>query len=66
MKCDTCVHFKHHYSGSFHEVSEGWDDPYDYDCCAKLHWIDGEEPELGSEDPWLKCKDYRRSPNEDA
>ena len=64
MKCDDCNFNSFHAAGSFQSVSEGGDDPYNYDYCAKGHWEgSGSSDEQCAEDIvndfWANCKDYR-------
>lgn len=64
MKCDTCQYKKFHPAGSFYAVVEGGDDPYDYEYCAKYHWVgDSTEPQspeaVGIEDQFADCADFK-------
>ena len=63
MKCDNCLHSKHHPAGSWDAVAEGYDDPYNYDYCQKGHWCGGmnepqDELQVEMDDPWANCNDY--------
>ncbi len=65
MKCDDCAHRLFHSAGSWYSVAEGGDDPYDYEYCAKHHWVgDSTEPQkeedVGVEDPYINCPDYKQ------
>lgn len=61
MKCNTCKYCCYHNAGSWVDVSEGCDDPYDYQYCAKDHWCgDNMLNEDESIDYWESCSDYQR------
>ena len=68
MKCDTCKYKEFHSAGSWWDVAEGNDDPYNYEYCCKGHWEGGCEipqgPEQeGMDDPWIECNDYEKTKN---
>jgi len=58
--CDLCKFCKHHSAGSWVQVAEGRDDPYDYNYCERGHW-ENDHPDGRSvceDDPYQDCKDY--------
>ena len=61
LLCDSCFHEWFHPAGSYQNVVEGYDDPYNYWYCAEGHWggdICGDKPSQ-KDDPWRNCPDYR-------
>ena len=60
MKCNSCKRMTHHSPGSWTAVTEGRDDPYEYNYCGMGHWegdfIDEEDMD---NDYWDDCKDFQ-------